>query len=117
MTATVVGGTDAPQVRRVELDVSGMTCAACAARVENRLNKIDGVRASVNYATRVATVDAPNPSPTTTCARWCAGRVTRPSRAAATPITVLIPMTPSPGRSWCGWLLRQSCSCHWPIFQ
>lgn len=36
-----------------------MTCAACAARVENRLNKVDGVRASVNYATRVATVDAP----------------------------------------------------------
>ena len=35
-----------------------MTCAACAARVENRLNKLDGVHASVNYATRVATVDA-----------------------------------------------------------
>lgn len=61
MTATVVDGTDMPQVRRVELAVSGMTCAACAARVENRLNKIDGVRASVNYATRVATVDAPEP--------------------------------------------------------
>ncbi len=57
---TVVGATDAPPVRRVELDVTGMTCAACAARVENRLNKIDGVRASVNYATRVATVDAPD---------------------------------------------------------
>ena len=61
MTATVVGGPDAPQLRRVELAVSGMTCAACAARVENRLNKVDGVRASVNYATRVATVDAPEP--------------------------------------------------------
>ena len=60
MTTTVAGGPDAPPVRRVELDVSGMTCAACAARVENRLNKLDGVRASVNYATRVATVDAPN---------------------------------------------------------
>ncbi len=60
MTTTVVGATDAPPVRRVELDVSGMTCAACAARVENRLNKLDGVRASVNYATRVATVDAPD---------------------------------------------------------
>ena len=57
---TVVGGTEAPRVRRVELDVSGMTCAACAARVENRLNKLPGVRASVNYATRVATVDAPD---------------------------------------------------------
>jgi cation-transporting P-type ATPase A/B len=60
MTTTVVGMTDGPTVRRVELDVSGMTCAACAARVETRLNKIDGVRASVNYATRVATVDAPD---------------------------------------------------------
>ncbi|MCB0925587.1 MAG: copper-translocating P-type ATPase [Mycobacterium sp.] len=57
MTTTVVG--EAPPLRRVELDVSGMTCAACAARVEARLNKLDGVRASVNYATRVATVDAP----------------------------------------------------------
>ena len=60
MTTTVAGGTDAPSVRRVELDVSGMTCAACAARVENRLNKVAGVRASVNYATRVATIDAPS---------------------------------------------------------
>ena len=60
MTTTVAGAPDAPPVRRVELDVSGMTCAACAARVENRLNKVDGVRASVNYATRVATVDAPD---------------------------------------------------------
>ena len=60
MSTTVAGGIDAPPVRRVELDVSGMTCAACAARVETRLNKLDGVRASVNYATRVATVDAPD---------------------------------------------------------
>lgn len=59
MTITVAGGVEVSPVRRVELDVSGMTCAACAARVESRLNKLDGVRASVNYATRVATVDAP----------------------------------------------------------
>lgn len=59
MTSTVAGGPEAAPVRRVELDVSGMTCAACAARVESRLNKVEGVRASVNYATRVATVDAP----------------------------------------------------------
>lgn len=59
MTTTIAGGADALPVERVELDVSGMTCAACAARVESRLNKLDGVRASVNYATRVATVDAP----------------------------------------------------------
>lgn len=42
----------------VALDVAGMTCAACAARVETALNKLPGVRASVNFATRVATVDA-----------------------------------------------------------
>ena len=44
--------------RRLELTVSGMSCGACAARVERKLNKVDGVRASVNYATRVATIDA-----------------------------------------------------------
>ena len=44
--------------RRVQLDVSGMSCAACAGRVETRLNKVPGVRASVNFATRVATIDA-----------------------------------------------------------
>jgi cation-transporting P-type ATPase A/B len=60
MTSTVAGETAVPPIRRVELDVSGMTCAACAARVETRLNKVQGVRASVNYATRVATVDAPD---------------------------------------------------------
>ncbi|RJQ89145.1 heavy metal translocating P-type ATPase [Amycolatopsis panacis] len=45
-----------PSVRTIELNVSGMTCAACSARVERTLNKIDGVRASVNYATERATV-------------------------------------------------------------
>ncbi|WP_328610793.1 heavy metal translocating P-type ATPase [Amycolatopsis sp. NBC_00345] len=46
-------------VRTIELAVSGMTCAACSARVERTLNKLDGVRASVNYATERATVQAP----------------------------------------------------------
>ncbi|GAA3524969.1 heavy metal translocating P-type ATPase [Amycolatopsis ultiminotia] len=48
----------APAVRTVELNVTGMTCAACSARVERALNKIEGVRASVNYATERATVHA-----------------------------------------------------------
>ncbi|MGC4936080.1 heavy metal translocating P-type ATPase [Gordonia sp. DT30] len=48
----------ATEQQRRQLDVTGMTCGACAARVERKLNKVDGVRASVNYATRVATVDA-----------------------------------------------------------
>ena len=38
--------------------VTGMTCAACAARIEKKLNRIDGVSATVNYATSKATVTA-----------------------------------------------------------
>ena len=49
---------DAAAARRVQLDVTGMTCGACAARVERMLNKMPGVRATVNFGTRVATVDA-----------------------------------------------------------
>lgn len=42
-----------------ELDIDGMTCASCAARIEKKLNKVDGVIASVNYATEKAKVLAP----------------------------------------------------------
>ena len=41
---------------RVDLEISGMTCAACASRIERRLNKLEGVEASVNYATDRAAV-------------------------------------------------------------
>jgi Cu+-exporting ATPase len=41
----------------IELPISGMTCASCANRIERRLNKLDGVTASVNYATEKARVD------------------------------------------------------------
>ncbi|MDQ6715042.1 MAG: cation transporter, partial [Actinomycetota bacterium] len=52
--------TDAPETgERVELEISGMTCASCAARIEKKLNKIDGVTATVNYATEKARVDFP----------------------------------------------------------
>jgi cation-transporting P-type ATPase A/B/Cu+-exporting ATPase len=46
-------------VHSIELSIGGMTCAACAARVERKLNKLDGVHASVNYATEKARVEAP----------------------------------------------------------
>src|SRR4051812_46131809 len=42
---------------RLELAVDGMTCASCAARIERKLNKLDGVSATVNYATEKATVE------------------------------------------------------------
>ena len=43
----------------IELEITGMTCASCAARVEKRLNRLDGVEASVNFATEKAHVVAP----------------------------------------------------------
>jgi len=45
----------------VELAVGGMTCASCAMRVEKKLNKLEGVTASVNYATEKARVTADHP--------------------------------------------------------
>src|SRR5215216_2082521 len=42
-----------------DLAISGMTCASCAARIEKRLNRLDGVTATVNYATEHATVYIP----------------------------------------------------------
>ena len=44
----------------VELTIGGMTCASCAARVEKSLNRLDGVQATVNYATERARVFAPS---------------------------------------------------------
>jgi P-type Cu+ transporter len=44
-------------VERLELPITGMTCASCAVRVEKKLNKLDGVAASVNYATERAAVE------------------------------------------------------------
>ncbi|MEZ5087946.1 MAG: heavy metal translocating P-type ATPase [Tessaracoccus sp.] len=43
-------------VKEFELEIGGMTCASCAARIEKKLNKLDGVEAAVNYATEKARV-------------------------------------------------------------
>ena len=48
----------------VSLDIDGMTCASCAARIEKRLNKLNGVTASVNYSTEKAKVTMADPSVT-----------------------------------------------------
>ncbi|MEV6791504.1 heavy metal translocating P-type ATPase [Streptomyces sp. NPDC051320] len=53
-TGTV--GTDTVGSSTVELSVGGMTCASCAARIEKKLNRMDGVEATVNYATEKAKV-------------------------------------------------------------
>ena len=43
----------------IELEIGGMTCASCANRIEKKLGKLDGVEASVNYATEKARVSVP----------------------------------------------------------
>ncbi|MEV7237176.1 heavy metal translocating P-type ATPase [Streptomyces sp. NPDC051020] len=55
-TATNGTGTAAGTTREVELAIGGMTCASCAARIEKKLNRMDGVEATVNYATEKAKV-------------------------------------------------------------
>ncbi|MFD8216561.1 heavy metal translocating P-type ATPase [Streptomyces sp. NPDC059697] len=53
----VTTATAAPS--EVELTIGGMTCASCAARVEKKLNRMDGVTATVNFATQKAKVSYP----------------------------------------------------------
>ncbi len=52
-----------PDLAEVELIVGGMTCASCAARVEKKLNRMDGVTATVNYATEKARITYPATTP------------------------------------------------------
>ncbi|MER6189771.1 heavy metal translocating P-type ATPase, partial [Streptomyces cyaneofuscatus] len=56
MASTAAAGTPAADASEAELMIGGMTCASCAARVEKKLNRMDGVTATVNYATEKARV-------------------------------------------------------------
>ncbi|GAA4777812.1 heavy metal translocating P-type ATPase [Actinomycetospora chlora] len=62
-TPTGATGGVSPGTGRVELAITGMTCASCAARIERRLNKLDGVTAGVNLATSTAWVDRDGTTP------------------------------------------------------
>jgi Cu+-exporting ATPase len=59
-SAAVTGTAPLSQSREVELSILGMTCAACAARVEKKFSEIPDVTAAVNYATGSAIVTAPS---------------------------------------------------------
>jgi len=69
-------------MREIELSIEGMTCAACAARVEKKLNKLQDVAAAVNYATATARVIAPAGLPV----RELTGAVERAGYAAREPV-------------------------------
>ncbi|GAA2927978.1 heavy metal translocating P-type ATPase [Streptomyces argenteolus] len=56
MVSTTAAEAPAAETSRAELTIGGMTCASCAARVEKKLNRMDGVAATVNYATEKARV-------------------------------------------------------------
>jgi Cu+-exporting ATPase len=56
---TNTGATTTP-THQVDLALGGMTCASCASRIERRLNKLDGVTATVNFATEKATIRFPD---------------------------------------------------------
>ncbi|WP_439943079.1 heavy metal translocating P-type ATPase [Streptomyces sp. BBFR115] len=58
-SSTATASAPAPQTSEVELLIGGMTCASCAARVEKKLNRMDGVTATVNFATEKAKVAYP----------------------------------------------------------
>ena len=56
MSATETPGSPSSAASEIELQIGGMTCASCANRIERKLNKVDGVTATVNYATEKAKV-------------------------------------------------------------
>ena len=65
VTGTSPAAAPGGAVRAVELTIGGMTCASCAARVEKKLSRLDGVTATVNFATGTARVSFPAAMPAT----------------------------------------------------
>lgn len=63
MSSAAATGKPTTGLRQVELAIQGMTCAACAARVEKKLGELDDVTATVNFATEKATAIMPRSVP------------------------------------------------------
>ncbi|WP_405687784.1 heavy metal translocating P-type ATPase [Streptomyces sp. NBC_00057] len=86
---------------RAELTIGGMTCASCAARVEKKLNRMDGVTATVNYATEKARVsfgpgtDLADLIATVEKTGYTAQPVRRPEPTPPAPARAAAPATPA----------------------
>ena len=128
---SALAGVGQPAARSVELAITGMTCASCANRIERKLNKREGVSATVNFATEKAAVEVsgdvdpeelvtiveqagygarlPAPEPDPTDARRTRGRSTSPTRRPATCATGCWSRPPSacPSSRW-RWCRRGS---------
>ncbi|WP_343203457.1 heavy metal translocating P-type ATPase [Mycobacterium sp. UM_CSW] len=83
---------DANTANNVELEIGGMSCASCAARIERKLNRLEGVSAQVNYATEKAAVALPLGYD----ARELIAEVERAGFTAALPQPESAPETPGP---------------------
>ena len=110
--------TSLPDTVQAELVVGGMTCGACAARIERRLNRLDGVAATVNYATGrayFASTGGRDPAELIGVIE-SAGYTADRARAAAPGRPAARPARPGrwPGGSWSAsrWPWRSSC-CRW----
>ncbi|SHN27505.1 heavy metal translocating P-type ATPase [Cryptosporangium aurantiacum] len=82
---------------RIELKIGGMTCASCAARIEKKLNRLEGVSATVNYATEKATVqysDAVSPADLVTTVKNTGYTATLPPPVSAAPVGPVGPVGP-----------------------
>ena len=96
---------DAPSRSRerhaCRLALEGMTCAACANRIERKLNKLDGVDASVNYATEQAAVrfdPGASPSPISSARSRRPGTTPRSRPRREQPSSARTPPPPAPRR-------------------
>ncbi|WP_327275139.1 heavy metal translocating P-type ATPase [Streptomyces sp. NBC_01224] len=101
MHSATEAATPAAESSRAELTIGGMTCASCAARVEKKLNRMDGVTATVNYATEKARVsfgsgtDLADLIATVEKTGYTAQPLRRPESAPPTPARAAAPATPA----------------------
>ncbi|WP_006243365.1 heavy metal translocating P-type ATPase [Mycolicibacterium tusciae] len=89
--------------RSIELSIGGMTCASCAARIEKKLNKLDGVSASVNYATekaKVTFVDSVAPDDLVATVEATGYTATLPPPPDAAPEETAAPSEPDEAVAW-----------------
>ncbi|MFE6982261.1 heavy metal translocating P-type ATPase [Streptomyces griseus] len=102
MASTAAADHPAADASEAELMIGGMTCASCAARVEKKLNRMDGVTATVNYATEKARVtfgeglELGDLVATVEKTGYTARPVTRPERKAPAAAVPAAEATPAP---------------------